>query len=81
MTEALSDAPQSPGSLRDFAASRGYEAADPRVFAEYSNVLAGYRQQLAEAQGITLEELHQGPPRKLGRIGLTTAINPSQSAA
>jgi hypothetical protein len=83
MTEAFYGGPQSPGSVKEFAASRGYDSADGRVFAEHSAALAQYRLELAEARGITLEELHQGPVREVGRISfiVSSEAAPEQNVA
>jgi hypothetical protein len=73
MAEVLSNGPQSPGSLREFVATRGYDAVSGLVQAEYSSVLAQYRIELAESRGLTLEELHQGILRDVGGTVLAEA--------
>ena len=78
MTEVVREGPQSPGSIKEFAASRGYDSTDGRVLAEYGTALAQYRIDLAQERGITLEELHHGPMRDVGRISFLESSEPVQ---
>lgn len=83
MTEVFTDVPQSPGSIRDFAARRGYDSTDGRVWAEYNAELAQYRINLAEARGITLDELHHGPLVDIGKVAtssFSSATSQSETA-
>jgi len=68
MTEALSEGPQSPGTIKEYAMRLGYDAIDGRILAQYSTDLAEYRRVLAETRGITLDQLHHGPLADMSRI-------------
>ena len=63
---APTNEPQNPGSLRDFAESRGLDPRSPSSWAKHSNALHEYRTRLAESLGITAEQLHHG----LGRLAI-----------
>jgi hypothetical protein len=59
MTEiAPTDEPQSPGSLRSFAEAKGLDTSSTEARFLHADALDGFRRQLAEFRGITLDQLH-----------------------
>lgn len=54
--------PTSPGSFNQYCEDTGQSAEDPATVAGYSELLDGYRRDLSEARGISLDELHTGSP-------------------
>jgi len=54
----MSEFPRNPGSFKDFVEQHGLQNSPQEAIKWHSAAISQYRQQLAEAHGITTEELH-----------------------